>query len=297
MSASQARVIVSYGAECLVETPDQRLLACQSTRRIGKTVCGDRVEFSEDVHGGRLERVLPRDNSFLRADRRGRPRVVAANLDRIIIVVAPKPEPTRDLVNRYLVACENVGIDALICLNKADLLRTDQAAEEAWRRQQALYQELGYPFVICSAKSDDGLTALMPHLASGSSILVGQSGVGKSSIVQRLIPDLDLRTREISASTGKGRHTTTATTLYHSPGGGDLIDSPGVWEYGIWTMTAAEVCRGFIEFSNYLGQCRFDNCVHRVEPGCAVEAAAEAGEIDPCRLASYRRIAAAMEPR
>lgn len=287
--ATRRRVIVGHASECVVETGPGARARVNLRRSSGHPVCGDWV----DVDGGRVVAIAERRNAFPRADRRGRKRIVAANLDRIVVVTAPRPEPTRDLINRYLVAAANVGIPAAICLNKIDLL--DPTDERQWRSLALLYRRLGYPFCRSSTKRRGGMSALKRLLATGTSILVGQSGVGKSSLINRLLPGVELPTRKLSTATGKGRHTTTATTLYHLSGGGEVVDSPGVWEYGIWRMSAAEIARGFVEFAPHLGRCRFADCRHLVEPECAIESAAHAGSIAGERLASYRRIVAAIE--
>jgi ribosome biogenesis GTPase len=287
-----ALVVASFGRQCIVEDPDGKRLRCRMLRKAGQPVCGDRVTLSRHRQGNTIESIAERRNFFPRADRRGRKQVVAANLDRIVIVVAPNPAPTRDLINRYLVACESVGISALICLNKRDLL--DDMSDREWSERLAGYGELGYPNVTACCKNSGGLTDLSDVLRNGISILVGQSGVGKSSLVNALIPDLDLKTQSLSDSTGKGRHTTTASTLYHLDGGGSLIDSPGVWEYGIWAMDQTEVAHGFREFQGPAGECRFANCTHVHEPDCGVALAAARGDISADRLDSYRRILASM---
>ncbi len=289
--ATRRRVIVGHARECVVEIGSDERARVKLRRSSGHPVCGDWVEVSAD--GEQVVAIAERRNAFPRADRRGRKRIVAANLDRIVVVTAPRPEPTRDLINRYLVAAANVGIPAAVCLNKADLL--GPADERHWRALARRYRGLGYPFCRSSTKRSGGLTALRRLLATGTSILVGQSGVGKSSLINRLLPGVELPTRKLSAATGKGRHTTTATTLYRLPGGGEVVDSPGVWEYGIWRMSAAEIARGFVEFAPYLGRCRFADCRHLVEPDCAIEAAARDGSIAGERLDSYRRIVAAIE--
>ena len=283
-------VIASYGTQCRIETETGQTISCQFRRKVGRPVCGDLVGWQASGDSGVVEAIEPRRNCFLRTDRRGRTQIVAANLDLIVIVIAPHPEPTRDLVNRYLVACANVGVAAAICLNKQDLF--DPESKQQWQHDMQPYQDLGYPLLYCSTKREGGLQALREKLSTGTSILVGQSGVGKSSIINRLLPDLDLRTQEISHATGKGRHTTTATTLYDLPGSGRIVDSPGVWEYGIWDMNATDIAAGFKEFGDFIQDCKFANCSHSVEPGCAVQTACEQGKIAPVRLASYRRILA-----
>jgi ribosome biogenesis GTPase len=287
-------VVASFGRRCLVRPDDgSPRLKCQIRRKAGQVVCGDRVSYAATGNEGVIEAVAERRNSFPRSDRYGRPQIVAANLDRIVVVIAPHPEPTRDLINRYLVACQVIGIPAVLCLNKQDLL-TDSERQD-WHDRLELYRQLDYPVLLTAAKMEQGIDPLRAELRQGVSILVGQSGVGKSSLINALVPDLDLKTREISQATGKGRHTTTASTLYRCDKDGAIVDSPGVWEYGIWRMEAAEVCSGFPEFHDYIGDCRFSNCSHIHEPGCGLVSAAEAGHISPERLESYRRIVAAMQ--
>ncbi|MEM9531469.1 MAG: ribosome small subunit-dependent GTPase A [Pseudomonadota bacterium] len=286
----RGRVIVSHGAE-IVARLDGELVSCQASRRAGRCVCGDQVQVSTDSPP-RLVKIEPRESVFPRADRRGRPRVVAANLARVVVVVAPRPEPNRDLINRYLVACHSLELPVVLCVNKWDLVTDENRGP--WEQRLALYHSLGYPVCRTSTKGPPELEELKPLITEGPAILVGQSGVGKSSLVNALLPDLDLRTRSISRATRKGRHTTTSTTWYHRPDGGPIIDSPGVWEYGIWDMPGEDIRAGFIEFAEHAQLCRFANCTHVAEPDCAVSAAAGRGEIDPERLASYRRILAAL---
>jgi ribosome biogenesis GTPase len=152
------------------------------------------------------------------------------------------------------------------------------------------YRQLGYSVIRTSCKTDPGVDALIPLLQAKTSILVGQSGVGKSSLIRQILPDLEIQTGALSHSTGKGRHTTTTTMLYELPGNGRLIDSPGVWEYGLWRLAPDEIARGFVEFRPHLGHCRFNDCLHRSEPGCAVKQACENGQIERWRYESYCRI-------
>lgn len=289
-SQRSGTVVVSHGPELLVDLSGQ-LVACRGRRKLGKAVCGDQVVVSAD-EPPMLERIEPRRNVFPRADRRGRKQVVAANLDRAVIVVAPQPAPTRDLINRYLVACASLNLEAVICINKQDLMADEDAA--TWEASADLYRQLGYPVAVVSTKTEPWLGQLTPLLNSGPSILVGQSGVGKSSIINHLLPDLALKTQAISNATAKGRHTTTATTWYERQDGGPIIDSPGVWEYGVWQMPWEEVAAGFVEFGRFAQDCRFANCQHIQEPGCGVEAAVSQGMVSSARLASYRRIVASL---
>lgn len=291
MTERTGTVAVSHGAELLVRS-DEELVVVRGRRKLGKAVCGDRVRITGGPEA-QLTAIEPRENEFPRADRRGRRQVVAANIGRIVVVVAPRPEPTRDLINRYLVAAHAEHIDAMVCLNKSDLLDEDGA--DYWNRQADLYRDIGYRFVRACAKTDSGLAELKAQMSATPNIFVGQSGVGKSSLINRLIPDLELKTRAISDATAKGRHTTTTTTLYPRDDGGPIMDSPGVWEYGIWQMSQSQIAAGFVEFSKFAQGCHFANCAHMTEPRCAVAEAAEKGQISDRRLQSYRRIVRANE--
>lgn len=281
---------VAYGGQGVAELEDGEAVDCVFRRSIGRPCCGDRVELEAvDQHTWAVRAIRPRRNEFVRGDGRDGRQVVASNLDRVLVVIAPRPAPSRDLVERYFVAIHSLGIEPVLVINKAELL-TDGAAGEPPFARVAAYRELGYTVAHTSCKEEPGIDALLPLLRDGTAILVGQSGVGKSSLVNRLIPDLDLQTGDLSRATGKGRHTTTTTILYRLPGGGGLIDSPGVWEYGLWTMPPDELAAGFPEFRPYIGDCRFNDCRHAGEPGCAVAQAAESGAVPDWRLAAYRRL-------
>ncbi len=239
-----------------------------------------------------VEDVLPRKNCFVRADERQRRNIIAANLDQVIIVVATRPLPSRDLMERYLLAVHSLGIEPLIVYNKTDL---ELAPDETANGVQVLahmpdYEALGYTVIRTSCKTAPGITGLQAELKDRTSILVGQSGVGKSSLINQLIPDMQIQTGELSSATGKGTHTTTSTIMYQLTEGGFLIDSPGVWEYGIWKLENHELAAGFIEFEPWLGRCRFNNCLHVSEPDCAIKQAVADGLIRDWRFQSYLRL-------
>jgi len=286
-----ARVVVSYGNTGVVELPDGHRRHCKFRRSVGRPYCGDFVEL-EEVDSGSVvvTAIRPRANEFLRGGTQGRRQVIAANLDQALIVVAPAPEPSRDLIERYLVAVHSLGIRPLLVLNKVERMADEVLAHDSPLHRLHEYEALGYPVLRTSCKGPPGIEALPAALFERTSILVGQSGVGKSSLVNALLPDLELQTGELSRVTGKGTHTTTTTIMYALPCGGRLVDSPGVWEYGLWEMTQAEIAGGFVEFGPLLGRCRFNDCRHASEPGCAVRAAVDAGEIRRWRYESYLRL-------
>lgn len=251
-------------------------------------MCGDRVRWAQsEPRHGRITAIEPRRGLLARPDFHGRPRPLAANLDRVYVVIAPAPPYQPALIDRYLVAVEHFDLAAAIVLNKADLLDGDGERALA---ELAIYEALGYPVIAASARSDHGLDALATAMAGGTGILVGQSGVGKSSLTRRLVPGLDIAVGELSAGDTTGRHTTTATTLYHLPGGGHIIDSPGVRDFGLWHIDERDVAHGFRELRELIPQCRFRDCRHLDDPGCAVVAAVQEGRVDRRRLESYRGI-------
>lgn len=286
-------MLVSYGSHGVVRLEDGQRKRCKFRRKVGRPYCGDRVLVGEaDQASLVVERILPRSNYFVRTDERQRRHIIASNLDQVLIVIAPRPLPSRDLLERYLLAVHSLDIQPVIIVNKSELtLDDDETAPGAEvLRRLVGYSELGYKVIRTSCKKEPGVHALKPVLDNRTSILVGQSGVGKSSLINQILPDLELQTGELSSATGKGTHTTTTTRLYQLPGGGRLIDSPGVWEYGIWKLENNDLERGFIEFSPWSGQCKFNNCLHDSEPGCAVKQAVGDGEIKDWRYQSYLRL-------
>jgi len=231
---------------------------------------------------------LPRRNLLERPDAQGRPRPVAANVDRLLLVIAPEPAWHPGLVDRYLIAAELSDMEPVIVLNKRDLL--DETRRQAMLDRLAPWRKAGYPVILVSAKDPAGLEPLREQVRGHTAILVGQSGVGKSSLVNALVPDREVRTGAISAASGQGRHTTTETTLYPLPEGGELIDSPGVRDFRLWHIDESMLDQAYPEFRPHLGRCRFNDCRHLDEPGCAVRQAAERNEIDPGRYERYRRL-------
>jgi ribosome biogenesis GTPase len=289
--SQEALVLVSYGGQGVVELPDGSQVKCRYRRSVGRPYCGDRVIVEDaDDHAAVVCRILPQRNVFVRADARQQRQVIAVNLDQVLVVIAPRPEPSRDLVERYLVAAHGLGIKPLIVLNKAELMPEAGFREDGPLTRLESYRQLGCEVIETSCKTEPGTAALHESLRDRISILAGQSGVGKSSLVNQLIPDLELQTGALSRVTGKGTHTTTTTIMYQLPGGGRLLDSPGVWEYGLWKMNPQELALGFREFDTFLGHCKFNNCLHQGEPACAVRAAVDTGEVLPWRYQAYLRL-------
>nr|WP_246261269.1 small ribosomal subunit biogenesis GTPase RsgA [Alteromonas ponticola] len=297
----EGRVVGRFGKHADVEivisnTPE--ICRCHIRRTIDSVVCGDDVLISKDEHTnatlqGVIELVKDRRSMLSRPDYYDGVKPVAANIDQIIIVSSVLPAVSLNIIDRYLVACEHINIHPLIVMNKVELL----SQEDYTQLQTTLktYAELGYSIIYTSCKSAEGLDDLNAHLSEKTNIFVGQSGVGKSSLINKILPEADEVVGEISATSGLGQHTTTSAKLLHLPAGGDLIDSPGVREFGLWHLTQEEVTWGFVEFRQYIGGCKFRDCKHLNDPGCMIREAVEKGEISQTRFDSYHRILATME--
>jgi len=283
------RVITRYGAQIELEDAKQQRFRCLLRRNLPSLVCGDRVVWQAGPDNtGVVVAMEPRDSLLERPDADNQLKPVAANISQILVVAAPEPVLDIDLINRYFVAAEMTDIPPVLIINKVDLL-SDQDFEKLKKRFQP-YQEIGYSVIFATTKRPHGLDNLLKHLVNKTSIFVGQSGVGKSSLIQILLPEETLRVNTLSQSTGEGRHTTTTTRLYHFPGGGELIDSPGIRAFRLGHVSKRQITESFREFQPLLGQCRFSNCQHTVEPDCALLAAVSRGEITADRFKSYHRI-------
>jgi ribosome biogenesis GTPase len=287
----RGRVVIRHGRSLVIRSADGDSVHAMFRANLGEVVCGDRVVWQQTGDGdGVVVAVTPRSTSLSRPDATGQEKAIAANISQLVVVLATQPEPAGYLLDQYLVAAERIGVRGLICLNKCDLL--DAEARQAFIQRYAHYAAIGYPVIEVSAKREHGLAPLRASLRGHTSILVGQSGVGKSSLINALLPEQAVAEGALSDATGLGRHTTSAATLYALDSGGDLIDSPGVRSFRLGDISRSELAQGFREFTPYLAQCRFHNCAHLNEPGCAIAAAAERRQIHPQRLANYRHMAA-----
>ncbi|TVP54445.1 MAG: small ribosomal subunit biogenesis GTPase RsgA [Halomonadaceae bacterium] len=289
-------VMAHYGQQLAIRPlspgSENEEIRCHARANIDPLVTGDRVVWrrGDDNRGIVLARE-PRDSVLKRPDNFGNLKPVAANIDRMLVVIAPLPEPHDNLIDRYLAAAEISGIEPVLVLNKQDLM--NPARHRQLDPMLARYRVLGYQVLAVSADGEPqheaGMETLRGALQGHTSVLAGQSGVGKSSLVQQLLPEESLRIGDLSEA-GKGTHTTTTARLYSLAGGGSLIDSPGIREFGLWHITAQELAWGFVDIRPLAGMCRFRNCSHLNEPGCALDEAQEQGKLSPERLNSFRRI-------
>lgn len=292
---TEGRIVAHFGAQAEVESrlqPDLRY-RCFLRANLGSLVIGDRVVFRpgpkiKDANHGIIEAVLPRLSVLSRPNASHEVKPVAANIDFIVLVIAPEPEAQPNLIDRYLVAAEYSDIDVIILLNKTDLLTPKSTVR--FDRLLQDYEALGYATLKVSSQENASLTELKAVLNQRTSVFVGQSGVGKSSLINTLLPEEKLKVGALSDASGLGRHTTTTARLYHFPSGGDLIDSPGIREFGLWHMEKEEILNGFRELRHLAGTCRFRNCSHQHEPSCALLAAVESGDVSAQRLHSYQLI-------
>lgn len=260
---------------------------CHFRSHLESPVSGDQVTWRDGEPYGVICSILPRTSVLERPDNRGTLRAVAANIDHIVIVIAPEPQAHASLIDRYLVACEYHRIEPTLVVNKADMAAP---LIQPLIDLSEHYRGLGYRVVLGSAKSDKGIDTLSQLLADRISIFVGQSGVGKSSLINALSPAAQVKTGELSHARAKGRHTTTTTDIYTLANGGRIIDSPGVREFGLLHLNEEELANGFVEFRKFLGRCRFRNCSHRGDPGCALEQACRDGLISAARLKNFHEI-------
>lgn len=297
-SEQKALVIAHYGRKLDVEHPcdPTRVVRCSLRANITQLVTGDHVivrlpvEGSEPGAAGLVVAGCERRTLLSRPDSRGLLRPIAANIDAMLITIAPLPEPFPFLIDRYLVAADLYGIQPVILCNKTDLINDGNRA--VLDDLLHVYRSIGYPVFSISSHQGDGLAAITEFLRGKISVVVGQSGVGKSSLINALLPGTDVTVGALSTASDKGKHTTTTARLYHLPDGGDLIDSPGIREFTLQPLPPQELLSHFVDLRDYTDGCKFRDCSHEHEPGCALLAAEQAGKFFPARLASYRHILA-----
>lgn len=287
MTEQLGLIVAAHGRHYLAQSEGQQWL-CVTRGKKRDVATGDQVRFlPTSADQGVIEEILPRSGFLYRSDQY-RSKLLAANLTQLMIVVATEPSFSDDLVSRALIAAEAAGITAHLLLNKIDI----SAPLDAARARLANYATLGYSVHEMSAVTDpaQSLAILQPLLKNQSTILIGQSGMGKSSLVRLLVPDADIAVREISQRLDTGKHTTTLTRLYRMDDNSSVIDSPGFQEFGLHHLTEGMLERAFREFAPHLGQCRFTNCHHAAEPGCAITVAVMRGEIQESRHALYLQL-------
>lgn len=286
-----ARVTESFGRRVIVETSAGERMSAELFGKRLTCVCGDEVSIrgpsqsSGDV--AKVVSVAPRRSLFARTDSRGRTEPLAANLSLIIVIIAPNPEPDLFIADRYLAGAALAGISGALIVNKSELPGAD---DPDFNARVSDYERAGYPVLRVSAKNEPTVAPLRDLLVNKSAMLVGQSGVGKSTLTNRLAPESERATRSLSDSTGEGRHTTVSTALFRLAGGGELVDSPGVRDYAPPPVEDAMVQVGWPEILKLAPECRFNNCLHLREPGCAVLAALTDNTLSARRYESYKRL-------
>ncbi len=281
-------VIASFGASLEVEAENGERLRCLLRQNLPLIVVGDRVVWQTTQEGGVVSALLERRSLLARPDAHGKLKGLAANIDQIIVVAAPAPVYSTELIDQYLAAAELTGITPLLLFNKIDLIddENQQQVEQVLQR----YRDIGYRVLTSSTRVNHGLDELIAQLKGHTNVFVGQSGVGKSSLSNALMPGQDIAVKTLSERSGLGQHTTSTARLYHLAQGGVVIDSPGVREFRLWPMSEAVLAEGFREFHPFLGRCKFRDCKHQREPGCALKAAQQSGEISAERLHNYHKI-------
>ena len=292
-------VITNYGSQVDIEGNEapfeDQILRCHKRTNMETLVTGDKVIWRYAKPHGVVVAVEPRQSELIRPDIFGKLRPVAANIDRIAIVFAPKPIPHSNLLDRYLVAAEAQNITPMLVFNKVDMLDQEDYPEEDQLLQD--YQSIGYDVISVSAKTGQGIGQLQTYLADHTSIFVGQSGVGKSSLLNHLLPEANLQVGPLSENKEEGTHTTTSSRLFHLTGGGVLIDSPGIREFALTHLSQDKIIDGFIDFRPYLGNCKFRDCQHNKEIGCALLDAVANKKVLKVRLNNYRQIILSQQER
>lgn len=296
-SLKEGRILRSHGSYYYVQT-DDGLIPCRLRGKFrlneenvtNPVVVGDRVQISVWREEGTIEKIEPRRNQLSRLDPRSSTieieHVLIANVDQVVLIIAAKkPTLKIHLIDRFLMAAERQDLPAAICINKVDLVKPNSLDDLA-----RMYEKIGYPVYLTSAKTGQSVAELASSLHDKLSVFTGQSGVGKSSLLNAIENNLGIRVGKVSDKNEKGRHTTSHTELIPLSQGGLVADTPGFRNFGLLTIQPEDVETLFLEFHDYLGACQFNDCRHLAEPGCAVKAALEAGHIFQSRYDSYQRI-------
>ncbi|MDG2018226.1 MAG: small ribosomal subunit biogenesis GTPase RsgA [Porticoccaceae bacterium] len=285
-------VITNYGSQVDIEGHSEpfagKVVRCFVRANIPSLVTGDNIVWRPAEPQGVVVALEPRQSELIRPDNYGKLRPVAANVDRIGVVFSVQPAPQSNLLDRYLVAAEAQGIEPFLVLNKTDLL--DQQTGSEVDSILESYKSIGYEVIGVSAKNNGGMDALKSYLTNKSCIFVGQSGVGKSSLINQLVPDNNSAVGPLSEATNEGTHTTTASKLIHLNTGGVIIDSPGIREFALTHLNQEAIINGFKDFREFLGYCKFRDCKHETDAGCALVEAIAAGKLQQQRLDNYRQI-------
>ena len=297
-------MIANRGADLLVRDHTDTYYTAVPQKKLGLVVCGDKVHCeradqpddtgnapetsAQSPHNvaARVTKVEPRSSVLARTDRRGQPKAIAANLTQLVVVTAPKPPMDPLLIDRYTIAAQHMNVSLLLVINKADLISDDGADDQA-NAIETVYSSIGYPIIRCSCETNEGLDALTLALAQHTAILVGQSGVGKSSLLSKLLPEATIRTGALSEISGLGRHTTTVTTWYDLGNGGAIIDSAGVRQFSLEHLSGVDIQAGFVEIQKLSHDCRFRDCTHQHEPDCAVLDALQQGSLSAGRYRHF----------
>lgn len=285
-TSTRGIVLTRYGATVEVMTAHGTTVTCHQRKAKHPVIAGDHVIWRPTAEGGGIiEQQLPRKNVLAQRKDHKHVKTIAANLDQIVIAFTVKPHYDQTLIDRYIAVSELQGITPVLLATKMDLVHGEEAL--AIDALSAMYRAIGYTVVHSSQLSGEGLSLIGDILKNKTSVLVGQSGVGKSSLANLLLPEAAIKTAELTTRGELGSHTTSRSTLYPLPAGGYLVDSPGVRDFAVWEISAAELANGYIEFRPYLGQCRFNDCQHINEPDCAIKQAVAAGTIHPARYQTY----------
>lgn len=280
----QAQVVTHHGKYADVKQGNV-IYHCRLRQNLGALVVGDNVVIQlDEKKEGVVTAIEPRVTKFWRMDERGQEKLIAANVNHVFIVMAPMPEPSWLLLDSYLAAIHYLKLPATIIFNKMDLL------EGSFEEKLGIYSKLNISFIKTSAVKKLGLDSLVKKMQNQCSVFVGQSGVGKSSLIQKLLPNERLAVGDLHESTGLGTHTTSSSVLYDIASGGQLIDSPGIRDFSLWKMTPLELSKAFVDFEPFVGQCKFRDCTHLHEPECAIQSAVSRGEIASSRLENYHAL-------